>query len=364
MTIFLHISLLLVFLFFSNPIESAAKIKDGIKCVECHTMHASQNNQQMGEGTPREGLLLLSCLGCHTGDNPDSSGRSAPFVNSTSEPLYDLTGTESNVNTLAGGTFYWSYNFSASENKGHNVQPGQAPTSTDPPGGGTMATQLTCAGATGCHGNQTADNDYKAMTKTHHKDDSTIDGNTVGTSYRFLAGKVGLEDPDWELPNAGAGLSSTKHNQYKGPTDPPGYDDDPTTSDTITSVCAGCHGNFHGSTAYPDGTENNGVPPYNKGESPWLRHPTDIDMADATYNSTDFDSYKTYNPIAPVASDNEPLVLVTNNVQTAGNGIVTCISCHRAHGSRWAYNLRWNYIAWPGGTDAYDGCSICHSSKK
>lgn len=340
----------LLFLFCADL--SLAKIKDGIKCSECHTMHASQDDMPMGEGGAREGLLLLSCYGCHTGDNPDSSsGRFTPFVTSFSTPEYELTGTESTGDTLAGGTFYWPYNDPSSEKKGHNVKPGQAPTSTDPPGGGTMASQLTCAGTTGCHGDLSETNIYKSIFKSHHADDSSIDGSSIGKSYRFLLGVKGLEDPDWELPGAGSGLSFDKHNQYKGSTS---YNDNPATSDTITSVCARCHGDFHGSGSFPGGTGT--------GSSPWLRHPTDIDMADSQYNSTEFNNYTTYNPVAPVASSTGAS-LVTTDVQTPGNGIVTCISCHRAHGSRWTYNLRWNYLAWPGGTDAYDGCSICHSSK-
>ncbi|MCK4838726.1 MAG: hypothetical protein KAS94_07960, partial [Desulfobulbaceae bacterium] len=44
-----------------------------------------------------------------------------------------------------------------------------------------------------------------------------------------------------------------------------------------------------------------------------------------------------------------------------GTAIITCITCHRAHGSPYDYSLRWNYKAWPGATAG--GCYDCHTVK-
>ena len=63
MPVALHIAGLVILLLLSNPVTSFGKIADGIQCAECHTMHASQNGSLMGEGSARESLLLLSCLG-------------------------------------------------------------------------------------------------------------------------------------------------------------------------------------------------------------------------------------------------------------------------------------------------------------
>jgi len=320
-------------------------------------MHNSQDGQAMGAGGARQGLLISSCVGCHTGDNPDSSSNVVPFVLSSSAPTYGKTGTENTSDTLAGGTFYWSYNVASAEHMGHNVAPGLAPGSTDPPGGSTISSQLNCAGDVGCHGNSTISDPYEAMEKSHHINDSTIDGSSLGTSFRFLSGVGGLEDSDWELPSASPPLSSTKHNQYLGSTNYANSSTTPPT--TLTSLCVRCHGNFHGSASYQEGTANaGGNAPYTAGQSPWIRHPTDISLP----TTGEYGSYVTYDPIAPVASTSTASVV--SDISALSNRIITCVSCHRAHGSRWPYSLRWNYLDWPGGDpDAYNGCGICHTSK-
>jgi predicted CXXCH cytochrome family protein len=46
------------------------------------------------------------------------------------------------------------------------------------------------------------------------------------------------------------------------------------------------------------------------------------------------------------------------NISTAGDAIVTCISCHRAHGSPYYKLLRWDYAG-----SISTGCAYCHTSK-
>ncbi len=46
--------------------------------------------------------------------------------------------------------------------------------------------------------------------------------------------------------------------------------------------------------------------------------------------------------------------------------IVTCLSCHRAHGSPYADLLRWDYdtmIAGNAGDATGKGCFVCHTTK-
>jgi hypothetical protein len=347
---------ILAFLLILLPQHSQAKIKDGIACSSCHTMHNSQDGVAMTAATT-VALLNNSCVGCHIGTNSNPVGTgAAPYVFDTAGSIYGNTGT-SGHNTLAGGNFYWAQ---SDDRKGHNVVGiaaddalfGTSGTANVPGTDSTLANQLTCAGSTGCHGNGVG-TEIKSLMPAHHIDDvSPLTGNSVAESYRFLSGVKGIEDADWEFT-----VAANDHNQYKGSTN---YADDPTATDTITSVCVNCHGYYHGNYSGTPGTGGAST----SGLTPWVRHPTDIDIADAQYNSTEYDNYITYDPIAPVASDADPLILVNTTVQTGGNGIVTCVSCHRAHGTPYDAMLRWNYKGWPaaGCTDC-DGCQICHSNK-
>ncbi len=305
--------------FFVSP--AAAKIAAGLHCGDCHTMHNSQAGLSMsGVGVgPSDGLLRSSCIGCHTGVN---SGGAYPFVFDTSDP---------SSSSLAGGNFYW-VGVGASDPKGHNVL-GISGSDLNhvfvPPGGTDLGTQLTCAGANGCHGDTSEPSEFLAMYGTHH-DKSGLDD----AGYRFLLGIVGLEDADWEFTAA-----SNDHNQYKA-SSTAGV----AGTDTITAVCVRCHGDFHSG-----GTSGTA--------SPWMRHPVSVDISNF---GGEFTGYTTYQVVVPVAST-EATVVVDTTVQNAGNGVITCITCHRAHGSANDSMLRWDYKSWPAG--GYGGCQVCHSSK-
>ena len=76
-------------------------------CSSCHTMHYSQDGgalSEWGDTGPYEALLTYDCVGCHMGVN---IGGPIPFVFSSTEPAYGVTGSSADSNTLAGGNFYW-----------------------------------------------------------------------------------------------------------------------------------------------------------------------------------------------------------------------------------------------------------------
>jgi len=334
---------------------SFAKIPAGIPCSSCHTMHYSQNGgvlEEWGKHGPYKALVINDCIGCHTGNNDGTNF--TPYVTSTSPPNYGETGTEGN--TLAGGSFYWVS--IGEEKKGHNVVPFPPDSrfGNTPPGGPGLTSQLTCAGTTGCHGDRNKEGDFEALLGAHHADDSTIDGQTVGTSYRFLKGILGYEDSDWEYqPDA------SHHNQYKG-TDRSSEAQVNTT--TISYLCAECHGFFH---------SGDGISGQSTGwGSPWLRHPTDYDMSN-TASGSEYRAYpgnyaaprstgtNPYSVIAPLGSE-DVSAPKTNILFQGQDAIVTCISCHRAHGSPYNAILRWDYYGWPQ-TTTKNGCNACHTNK-
>ncbi|MDH5298139.1 MAG: hypothetical protein OEV91_03900 [Desulfobulbaceae bacterium] len=314
------------------PTLSEARVR-GV-CSNCHTMHNSQNGISVVAAGAQPALLANSCVGCHSGTNTGGANVTPYVLDTTSEPT---------TSSLAGGNFYWVRNGNGTKTAdrlGHNVL--NMATAADvamgvtPPGNGDPAsplpgTRMSCAGTTGCHGvratkgsGEGGGNDILALTGSHH--------GTAGTAgYRFLQGVEGLPDDDWEFE------TFVDHNWYKGAARP---DDNQLNNTTISSLCAQCHGNFH-----------NGSNPVDGGNwgSPWVRHPTDFDMA--TLVGTEFAAY-TYDAAVPVAY---------SDPATHNDKIVMCLSCHRAHGSPNEAILRWDYRKWPG--SGTNGCLVCHTSK-
>ncbi len=332
-------------------------------CSNCHTMHNSQNGLPLVYGnstTPLEALLKKNCLQCHTGTN--TGNNTIPYVLDTSPPSYTF-GDASGRTTLAGGNFYWVY--AGNDKDGHNVE-GLPPDSvfTSPPGFNSAyrnitwptGQQVTCAGTYGCHGDPSQADPIKAVLGAHHKDvlcNATLgncDGSTVAKSYRFLLGVLGTEDPNWELHP-----DTIHHNGYYAVDNPTGG---ASNVGSINWLCGQCHGNFHS---------------VNGGASPWLRHPTDYDMNNvATQEYGNYPNLALFNGkegitavhdyFADVPVGNTQGLALSKVLQTPGDAIVLCVSCHRAHGSPYWKSLRWDYKGWPA-NGALNGCNACHTSK-
>ncbi|MBU0484593.1 MAG: hypothetical protein KKB30_08785 [Proteobacteria bacterium] len=320
------------------------------RCANCHTMHNSQDSKTMGSAaytTGNEALLINTCYGCHQGTNSEGS---TPYVFDPTAD-YDTTGTESGAstrNTLAGGNFRWVSE--GSNAQGHNVD-GVAFFPSGPAPGNPTSTNyapLQCAGSRGCHGNRSVINPTMSMYKTHHSNTpAATTGASLSESYRFLDGIAGIEDVDWELT-----VDNLNHNQYNAKDRINESDLDPTS---INYLCANCHGDFH------SGADNKGV---TEGifTNPWVRHPSDYDMG-----NSDISQYgpagKNYSVVSPVASDLDVIGGTQSTILDGpADAIVMCLSCHRAHGSPYDANLRWDYKNWPAG--GYDGCGECHTTKK
>jgi len=305
---------------------------------------------------PQAALTRGGCVGCHTHATLTING-TIPVVLTTAAPAATM---------LAGGNFHW---VAAGEDAmGHNVlglasqdpvlrfEPpgwtydalnfnaidGRAVTegSTTP---GSWTAQLTCAGIFGCHGAHVALDDFSDISGAHHAPDSAIDGETVGSSFRFLKGILGVEDPNWEYTTA-----TYDHNYYKGDIR---VDDNPVTVDktTISFLCAQCHGRFHSGNLF-DGIDDDDF------GAAWLRHPIDIQLPTVG-------EYAAYDPVHEYAND-APVGYENPANPLRVDAVVTCLSCHRAHGSDQPDLLRWDYSL----MDAHDGdddtgCFRCHTTK-
>jgi hypothetical protein len=375
------------------------------QCSYCHTMHNSQDGGAFS--SPRDpggraastlngALLRWDCAGCHSGYNTVASiagGTGIPKVNSTTDgaPTYVYGPSAGADNdTLAGGDFYWVADAGGNDDTtGHNVDivAGADAMGLTPPGwdngmgtgvnGGaaTWSVQLKCAGTNGCHGDHSEGDAFAAISGAHHGDDGTTVGTSVATSYRWLsgattgAGILGKEDVDWEFSRLD---NSTNHNQYKGEDRPKTAAGDAISStQTISYLCAKCHGQFHNDNSAT------GTPGITNADDAWMRHPSDYDMAN-TASGSEYKAYpgaggteaaRPYSTAAPVASVDVSAALATVSLNPATDtAIVTCISCHRAHGSPYADLVRWDYMTncFAGGSSGDSslcGCFNCHTTK-
>jgi len=319
-------------------------------CSNCHTMHNSQGGASMLfttdlDSAPNPALTRGDCIGCH-GQDP---GGTQHIVTEIPQVLHS-GGTD-----LAAGNFAYIKGLKTRESGdantvGHNViDLSQNETVlTVPPGDqhGTAITNanFTCAGMYGCHGDREKTSSFDAISGGHHSGVSGLcnTADTVANSYRFLLGVKGHENMDatYKYQN----YNSQYHNEYYGVSNrgtegglySPG-------SNSMSGLCAECHGHFHGTYAGDIGTA-----------SPWLRHPTDILLPD----KTEYSAYTSYSVTAPVArTDITTVNEVANKTVTPDSDIVMCLSCHGAHATAYYKLMRWDNQA------GNSGCAVCHTSK-
>jgi nitrate/TMAO reductase-like tetraheme cytochrome c subunit len=342
----------LIFVFLLHPISVSAMASGS--CSNCHTMHNSQGGQANtfdSSATPNADLVKGTCTGCHA---QHSESNVVTIDISRIPQVYHTNATD-----LAGGNFSYingTKGSGSSVAKGHNVHFAISALDADdilsaPPGDefttGITNNNFTCAGQYGCHGDRAnATSELSAVKGAHHANDSTINGTTLGTSYRFLKGVKGVEN------NATYGwqnYSATYTNKYKGVNGPDAdaSKTSPGTNGTISGFCSECHGKFHGSGSNGHGTS-----------SAWLRHPTDILLPNSG-------AYAAYNPLT--AYDATVPVAFTNPASpTRATSVVACLSCHGVHGTDYPDILRWDYStmnAGNGGAASGTGCFKCHSDK-
>lgn len=334
-----------------------AKVKGN--CADCHTMHTSQGGTMNsnwdlesdgGDGyIPRGNLLANTCEGCHT-NTADTTMYNAgattpiPYVKALSAP----------TNYLAGG--YFTDGGGSHNDNSHTLGSTATPAGYSAEGfaynGETEG--LSCAGTSGCHGALNQSDQYGAVNGGHHE------SKDIASAYRFLraydssnAAGVNVagadqEASDFELAlNTGTPETTEAHNIYAA---------SPASGAGISELCAKCHSDFHGGDDTGSG---------DPAGSPWKRHPTDYAIPSDWDIATDFDTDWTND--AQAWRDN-PLGFSNTASPTAATAQVVCISCHRAHGSPYSDNLRWDYDTMLAGQEAGSqveyGCLGCHSKQR
>ena len=324
---------------FLLPLTANAGVVSG-PCVNCHTMHDSQDGTTMNAGFTGQLLRGDSCLGCHAlGATNDAAGIGtgavpAPSVNPPGAATANAGGYFTDVNTVAGDA------------QQHNVYLGTAAVLTTdsqhtftPPGGTAMTAQIECGD---CHGGTGGHHGTGDATTAHAEATVAID-----STYRML----------W---SGGVGVANTTGSATYGNVDASASTMDVTgPNHTINNFCASCHDLFHAAVPF-------GANQWDAANSVWLRHPTDIDLTDPGNTNIDIAAY-TGLP-ATGANSQAVLPLGVNTTATTTQNLM-CTTCHRAHGNsnpdmlRFGYNNGTDNEAGDVGSVQSFGCETCHGVK-
>lgn len=275
-------------------------------CASCHTMHNSENGMPVNP-SPDNNYLLISnsatdiCLSCHLEDN------GSVWAYNTMNPAPQLGsgnfifGEAANINDAPDGNLVPL----AGSHGIHNCSAPSRNVHTDPlhvtaPGGTYPAAALGCTSCHDPHGN----GNFRMLRGV---------GNVPAGDYYFDSPAPVAEG----LSLTGQSESRTLHTAYQS-----GW----------TSWCANCHGNYHEHN--PNGFEH----PVDEVLTADVR--ISYALYDGAGNPLGGNSATSYLPEVPF----EELTMTT----TGTNGPtplskITCISCHRAHGSSAVDLGRWDF---------------------
>ncbi len=300
-------------------------------CSDCHTMHYSAQHGYDGGTAPTYGgagpynyLLRQTannlCLSCHNDvatipdvlgadvNSTDNGGRQAGALTTGSDPYHD-----------------W---------KGHTL--GASP--ANPPGGTwpSGVTELRCGGCHATHGN----GNYRNL---GGKISVTISYGYSTTSNNDTDVRISLAN----LPAVGSRVSGGVYSRDKT-----FFNEKATDNSPYGDLCAGCHGNFHG-------TANT------NSSSPFKRHPTEnVNFSGGSTGKPQEQYAGKTNRVQVMLDSNPPASPTTPSSWSTATP--SCMSCHKAHGNQNAFGLI--YMAGSGtvneqGTSGgvlRDLCGQCH----
>lgn len=404
---------------------------DGLICTDCHTLHGSEDGAAVSAGAAgvgnwagsggyrellKKGDWTDMCLSCHkqgyntsaTVDLPGvtNSGWVAPIVMTTD-------GVDPVGISMPAGDFYYSNAF---PERGHNpaFTKGSMATATSklmapdptlgstPPGGAIADGEWSCHSCHGMHSRFSSG--YTAYRQIKRKvNNIVISGDVTGFGVENQAGNAGATNASYEplKSNTRGDLGVTGlvySNLRKDGQALQGADLFADSSDTnknvyqggFSSFCSACHGDFHGGNGEAEGTDNAKT----HAGGAWIKHPTNLTMETNATRKYGMSTYKVTvtnaqgNNPNPVGYDwKYPLVKadadfsVTSTIASATDPAslavtdrIMCLTCHKAHASKFDNMTRWDtnahsFIA-SGATDfegdvsigdnpAY-GCGKCH----
>jgi hypothetical protein len=279
------------------------------RCAGCHTMHNSENGQLIDAAHPNgNGYLLRKatasdmCLSCHASGHgsvwgsdplhPPAEKGGGNFVYEQAANLND--GRNGHSSPIVGS--YGVHNINAP-----SMNSVADPALTSAPGGTYPASALSCTSCHNPHGN---------------------------TNFRLLYGAGHVEAGNWTFSNAAPSAvginiedasaeSPTNHTAYNG---------------GMSAWCANCHGDYHNNSAkmiHPSGVALGGG----------------IAQIYGLYRGTGQASGDPSTSYIPQVPFEDGSMTTTSTAGPTGTSQVSCISCHRAHGTsapnigRWDFNI-------------------------
>lgn len=290
-------------------------------CSDCHTMHASKDGQTWA---PTEGLLKYSstnalCLSCH--DGTDTSAPDVIASGTASAPNKTVSTPYINKFGSSGGFFQSDYQ-SAPNPAGHDIL--QA--SVTAPGGGPTLSGMNCATCHEPHGND----NYRNLV-------ANPGGTTTSVSVRLGQDVIENIAVNAQSPNPSTAYDSGNVAYI--------HNTSPNTG--LSTWCASCHPNFHENVpnkhksdeaiSYTHWTQGTGI-----------GFGTDIEDGTAGIPRVRFEAAAgttAFSGATSVSSSNR----------------VVCVSCHKAHGSKYDSCLVWPYYTQnETGKDRTAACGQCH----
>jgi hypothetical protein len=275
------------------------------RCNACHTMHNSENGALVDATSPNGNAYLLIrstptevCLTCHAdhlgavwGADPvappaEKGGGNFCFV------------TEDNINDGSGSALIGSYGV-------HNcIAPAhggiQDPTLAAAPGGTYPASALGCTSCHNPHGNT----NFRLLYGAGHVEAGDYDFDFAAPTATGISINSGVESP-------------ASHTAYRG---------------GMSQWCANCHGDYHDNSTkliHPSGVTLGGS----------------IAQTYGLYNGTNQTPGSPATSYIPQVAFEDAAMTTTSTGGPTASSQVSCITCHRAHGSsapnlgRWDFNV-------------------------
>lgn len=300
----------------------------GLHCTDCHIMHASKDGTTYNSGTGYGNLLKAAsanvlCMQCHDGTDTTAPDIAATGTAASPNDTLGISYTSKYKNSAGYFQSDWS---SAQSNVAHDLYATGALTAVQ--GTWTSGTSgITCADCHDPHGTA----NYRNL---------LLQPGTAGVDINVRSGTEVFLREAITVP-ATASATATHYD-----TSAVGFDD----VNNVVSWCLGCHTNI--TTGASD--------------TPPKKHPQDVPVsgADGAHWTggtgagfgTDVGDGTSGIPRVRFAANGTDYTTTTT---VATTNQVFCLTCHKAHGSKYDSTVVWPY--YEGGADQTSACDQCHN---